>query len=96
MSYACSSADRSNQLIRPPFDIPTDIRERLIVSLDSWNFEPHKLPDEEVLYCSMLLFEILFRIEGMDAAIGMSLSKHRVISKTNLSHFRIQTAYQAF
>ena len=77
------------QLISPPFEIPTDIRERLIASLDNWNFEPHKLPDEEVLYCTVLLFEILFRIEGMDEAVGISLSKQRVILKSSLTDLRV-------
>lgn len=67
--------------ISPPIDIPADIRQRLIVSLDSWNFEPHKLPDEEVLCCTMLLFEVLFRIEGMDNDIGIPLSTYRAFCR---------------
>ncbi|KAJ3969566.1 hypothetical protein EV361DRAFT_849903 [Lentinula raphanica] len=56
-----------------PTDLPTETRIRLIHSLDSWNFEPHKLPDEEVLACTMMLFEALFRIEHMQSAVGLSL-----------------------
>lgn len=72
----------------PPFEIPTDIRERLIASLDNWNFEPHKLPDEEVLYCTMLLFEVLFRIEGMDEAVGISISKQSVVFEPSMTDLR--------
>ena len=56
-----------------PTDLPPETSTRLIQSLDSWNFEPHKLSDEEVLSCTMILFEALFRIEGMKSVIGVSL-----------------------
>lgn len=59
----------------PPIEIPASSRQRLIESLDSWNFEPHKLPEEEVLCCTQILFETLFRVEGMQEAIGLPLSK---------------------
>lgn len=52
-------------------------RCRLVDSLGGWNFEPHKLPDEEVLACSYILFEALYRIEGMQDAIGLPLSEQR-------------------
>ncbi|OSX60788.1 hypothetical protein POSPLADRAFT_1070404 [Postia placenta MAD-698-R-SB12] len=48
-------------------------RYRLIHSLCTWNFEPHKLPEEEVLACSYILFEALYRIEGMQDAVGIPL-----------------------
>ncbi|KAJ3986486.1 hypothetical protein F5890DRAFT_1407294, partial [Lentinula detonsa] len=54
-------------------DLPAETRTRLIHSLDSWSFEPHKLPDEEVLACAMMLFEALFRIEHMQSSVGLSL-----------------------
>jgi len=57
-----------------PTDCPTETRFRLIESLDRWNFEPHKLPDEEVLACTLILFEALFRIEGMEEAVAVSMS----------------------
>ncbi len=56
-------------------DLSPDVRRRLICSLNSWSFEPHKLPPEEVLACTMLLFEGLFRIDGMKEAVGVSLRK---------------------
>ncbi|KAK7035532.1 3',5'-cyclic-nucleotide phosphodiesterase [Paramarasmius palmivorus] len=58
-----------------PTDLPAETRTRLIQSLDSWNFEPHKLPDEEVLSCTMILFEALFRIEGMMESVGVTLDQ---------------------
>lgn len=48
-------------------------RLRLIQSLDSWDFEPHKLLDDEVLACAELIFESLFRREGMKEAISVTL-----------------------
>lgn len=53
-----------------------DTRTRLVQSLAGWNFEPHKLPEEQVLACSYILFEALFRIEGMQDAVGLSLSNY--------------------
>ncbi|KAF9078696.1 hypothetical protein BDP27DRAFT_1281431 [Rhodocollybia butyracea] len=56
-----------------PTDLPQESRTRLIHSLDSWSFQPLNLPDEEVLACTMMLFEALFRIENMQACLGLSL-----------------------
>lgn len=53
-------------------------RSRLIDTLDSWKFEPHKLPDDEVLVCGQLLFEALLRVEGMQEAVEVSLGAHLV------------------
>lgn len=36
-------------------------RRRLIESLSSWNFEPHKLSSDEVISCALLLFEAFLR-----------------------------------
>ncbi|KAJ8082793.1 3',5'-cyclic-nucleotide phosphodiesterase [Marasmius tenuissimus] len=58
-----------------PTDLPLETRARLIQSLDSWNFEPHKLPDEEVLACTMILFEALFRIEGLQSLVRVELDQ---------------------
>ncbi|GBE83754.1 HD-domain/PDEase-like protein [Sparassis crispa] len=50
------------------------IRTRLVEFLGSWNFEPQKLPDEEILACTYVLFEALFRIEGMQERLCVPLS----------------------
>ncbi len=58
---------------RPLPVVSQDTRHRLIDALDSWHFEPHKLPEDEVLACTQILFEVLFRIEGMRETVGVSL-----------------------
>ncbi|KAH9833156.1 HD-domain/PDEase-like protein [Rhodofomes roseus] len=59
----------------PPFiEAEPVTRDRLVESLGSWNFEPHKLPEEQVVACSYILFEALFRIEGMQEAVGVSVN----------------------
>ncbi|EGO03733.1 hypothetical protein SERLA73DRAFT_101986 [Serpula lacrymans var. lacrymans S7.3] len=63
----------SNQLL--PFVTLPETRCRLIKSLDNWHFEPHRLPDEEVLSCTLILFETLFRIQGMKEDTGVSLNE---------------------
>jgi len=57
-------------------DLPDDARTNLIKSVARWNFEPHRLPDEEVVSCTMVIFEALFRIEGMQDFAGVSLSAY--------------------
>lgn len=52
-----------------------DTHERLIHSLSSWHFEPHKLPEEEVIACSYILFEALYRIENMQETVSVSLGE---------------------
>lgn len=53
-----------------------DTHERLIHSLSSWHFEPHKLPEEEVIACSYILFEALYRIENMQETVSVSLGEY--------------------
>ncbi|KAI5122635.1 hypothetical protein M0805_008721 [Coniferiporia weirii] len=65
-----------NQPVLPSLSaVSVTTRHRLIDALDSWHFEPHKLSDEEGLACTLLLFEALFRIEGMQEAIGVSIAQ---------------------
>lgn len=58
-----------------PLVIPDATRGRLLESLDSWTFEPNKLPEEEVLACTYILFESLMCREGVQADTHMSLSE---------------------
>lgn len=50
-------------------------RIQAIETLDSWNFEPSKLPEEEVLVCTIILFEALLCKEGMEDEINVSLCR---------------------
>ena len=46
--------------------------------MDRWDFQPQLLPDEEVLACTIILFEALWRIEDMEksmAADGLYFGK---------------------
>lgn len=80
--YAIFLLLTSHNLSLPRLSIPTDLstetRFRLIESLDSWKFEPHKLPEEELLACTLILFEGLYRIEGIEDAVGVSLSTYHL------------------
>ena len=72
VSYLFSSL---RPITRGPINVSLERRAELIQSMDNWNFEPHKLPEHEVLYCSLVIFEALFRLEGLSdtvpASIGM-------------------------
>ncbi|KAI6019891.1 hypothetical protein F5J12DRAFT_904254 [Pisolithus orientalis] len=76
--------------------IPPETRLRLIGALDGWHFEPHKLPEEEVLYCAYILFESLFRRAGMHREIGVALTNVSIF----LRHLRLlycgQNSYHNF
>lgn len=52
-----------------------ETRNRAIETLDSWNFEPSKLPEEDVLVCTIILFETLLCKEGMEDEINISLGR---------------------
>lgn len=55
-------------------DLPPETRTQLIEALKGWNFEPSTLLDEHhVASCALLFFEALFRIDGMQEAVGVSL-----------------------
>ncbi|KAG8955045.1 3',5'-cyclic-nucleotide phosphodiesterase, partial [Tulasnella sp. 408] len=48
-----------------PFPLHPSTRRRLIHHLSRWDFEPHNLTSDELLECAFIVFEALFRIEGM-------------------------------
>ncbi|PBK67451.1 HD-domain/PDEase-like protein [Armillaria solidipes] len=77
-------------------DLSPDVRRRLICSLNSWSFEPHKLPPEEVLACTMLLFEGLFRIDGMKEAVGVSLQQMGPFIHHLRQIYRYENSYHNF
>lgn len=58
-------------------DFSPETRAQLIASLQGWNFEPSTLASEDhVAACAILFFEALFRIEGMEQAVGISMSTY--------------------
>ena len=63
------------------------MRIQAIETLDSWNFEPSKLPEEEVLVCTIILFEALLCREGMEDETNISLGVP--LSDSYLPHQRL-------
>ncbi|KAI0066906.1 HD-domain/PDEase-like protein [Artomyces pyxidatus] len=80
----------------PLLTVPPECRTRLIESLDSWNFEPHKLPDEEVLYCALILFQALFRVDGLSDAVQVSLEQVADLLCNLRKAYRHQNSYHNF
>ncbi|KAJ7599023.1 hypothetical protein C8J56DRAFT_915693 [Mycena floridula] len=66
-------------------------RNRLIETVDSWAFEPQKLPDEEVLCCTIIVFEALWRIDGMREAMANYGVTFEIVTNL-LAH--LQSLYQ--
>ncbi|KAF9528361.1 hypothetical protein CPB83DRAFT_766981, partial [Crepidotus variabilis] len=64
-----------NSMNLAPAALPVAVKARLIRSLDRWHFEPQQLPDEEVLACTLILFETLFRVEGMAETIPIEMAR---------------------
>jgi hypothetical protein len=60
-------------VVRGPIDVSSERRAELIRSMDNWHFEPHKLSEHEVLYCSLVIFEALFRLEGLLDTVPVSI-----------------------
>ncbi|KAJ7665998.1 hypothetical protein DFH06DRAFT_264636 [Mycena polygramma] len=78
-------------------DLPPETRASLIASLEGWNFEPSKLPSEDHLAaCAVLFFEALFRIEGMEEAVGISLTQITPFIEHLRHIYRWQNSYHNF
>ncbi|GLB42300.1 putative phosphodiesterase [Lyophyllum shimeji] len=79
-----------------PTDLPPDTRRRLIRSLEQWHFEPHKLPEEELLSCTLILFEALYRIEGMEETVGVSMEQVSPFVHHLRRIYRLENSYHNF
>ncbi|KAJ7461732.1 hypothetical protein B0H11DRAFT_2055778 [Mycena galericulata] len=78
-------------------DLPPETRAQLIASLDGWNFEPAVLPNEDhVLACAVILFEALFRIEGMEETVGISFKQIPPFIQHLRQIYRWQNSYHNF
>lgn len=78
MSLHSPNLRKSNSIIFIYSTYPVvldETRIQAIETLDSWNFEPSKLPEEEVLVCTTILFEALLSKEGMEDEINISLGR---------------------
>ncbi|KAH9478702.1 3',5'-cyclic-nucleotide phosphodiesterase regA [Psilocybe cubensis] len=69
-----SSVNDNNVETLPP-SISDSKRTKLIWALDRWHFEPHLLEEDEVIACTILIFEALFRVEGMQEAVPVSMQQ---------------------
>ncbi|THV04194.1 HD-domain/PDEase-like protein [Dendrothele bispora CBS 962.96] len=95
--HAVQEPQESLSFISEPMEIPREMREKLVQALDEWEFEPHKLQDEdEVIGCTMILFEALFRIQGMREDVGITLDQiYPLIHHLRLI-YRRETSYHNF
>lgn len=57
-----------------------ETRTKLVELLNTPAFEPHKLLPEEVLMCSLMLFETLFQVDGLQEAAGVSLGLYLLLA----------------
>ncbi|KAG6897422.1 hypothetical protein C0992_001736 [Termitomyces sp. T32_za158] len=79
-----------------PVELPPSTRSRLIKSMETWEFEPHKLTEEELLACTFILFEVLYRIEGLEEAIGVSMKQITPFVYHLRRIYRLENSYHNF
>ncbi|KAG8748476.1 3',5'-cyclic-nucleotide phosphodiesterase [Ceratobasidium sp. 414] len=79
-----------------PDDVDSVRREELIVLLDRWEFEPHKLSDTDVLACAGLLFEAAFEIKGMEEDVGVRFDQLPPFLRAVRKIYRTQNQYHNF
>ncbi|KAF9485013.1 HD-domain/PDEase-like protein, partial [Pholiota conissans] len=91
-----NSSVNDNSVDAPPPELPSSVRSRLIHSLDRWHFEPHLLPDEELIECTLILFEVLFRVEGMQEAIPISMKQISSFIHHLRRIYRYENSYHNF
>ncbi|CAE6434818.1 unnamed protein product [Rhizoctonia solani] len=71
-------------------------REHLISLLDRWEFEPHKLSDEDVLECAGLLFQAAFEIDGLQEDVGVTFDQLPPFLRAVRKIYRTQNQYHNF
>ncbi|KAG8964207.1 3',5'-cyclic-nucleotide phosphodiesterase [Tulasnella sp. 419] len=79
--------------------ISSEERIRLVNAISTWNFEPHLLSCDDLIKCAILLFEAVFRIEGMLSDVGMSSDWQATMCKflhALRSIYREQNKYHNF
>ncbi|KAG6856940.1 hypothetical protein H0H87_011926 [Tephrocybe sp. NHM501043] len=88
--------DQVLTILSVPPDLSHETRTRLIKSMEKWEFEPHKLPEEELLACTLILFDVLYRIEGMEEAIGVSMKQITPFVHHLRRIYRLENSYHNF
>ncbi|KAG8729500.1 3',5'-cyclic-nucleotide phosphodiesterase [Ceratobasidium sp. 423] len=71
-------------------------REHLISLLDRWEFEPHKLSDEDVLACAGLLFQAAFEIDGLQEDVRVTFDQIPPFLRAVRKIYRTQNQYHNF
>lgn len=79
-----------------PATLPIPSRSRLIGILDRWHFEPYKLSEDELIACTLLLFELLFRIERMQDVVPVSMQQISAFVHHLRRIYRLENSYHNF
>ncbi|KAK2461203.1 hypothetical protein APHAL10511_006730 [Amanita phalloides] len=79
-----------------PANLSPETRSRLIRKLDRWHFEPYDLPEDECITCTLLLFELLFRIEGMLDVVPISMQQISAFVHHLRRIYRLENSYHNF
>ncbi|VDC07934.1 unnamed protein product [Peniophora sp. CBMAI 1063] len=78
------------------FDVDPDVRAQLIARVDAWDFEPHKLDDNHLIYSALLIFESLFLLDGLQEAVNVSLDQIQELLWSLRRVYREQNSYHNF
>ncbi|KAF8496965.1 hypothetical protein JB92DRAFT_1043791 [Gautieria morchelliformis] len=71
-------------------------RETYIRKLATWHFDASHAPPDELLACTILLFELLWTIEGMEEDIGLAFDTIPPFLARISKIYRKQTSYHNF
>ncbi|KAG8872732.1 3',5'-cyclic-nucleotide phosphodiesterase [Tulasnella sp. 331] len=71
-------------------------REQLIRNLSMWKFEPHHLTPDELLESAYMLFEALFKVDGMEEETGITPSQLRDFLHAVRKIYHEQNKYHNF
>ncbi|KAF8503901.1 hypothetical protein BU17DRAFT_58437 [Hysterangium stoloniferum] len=72
------------------------LREKYVRDLSQWQFDASHLPLDEVLLCTNILFELLWTIEGMEMAIGLTFDKMPSFLARVSKIYRERSSYHNF
>ena len=82
--------------VRSVDEVSPERRVQLINQLGSWSFEPYKLPDEEAIVCTEIIFESLLRIEGIETKLSIGMDRIRPFLRQLRAIYRTQNHYHNF
>ncbi|KAG9005504.1 3',5'-cyclic-nucleotide phosphodiesterase [Tulasnella sp. JGI-2019a] len=91
-----NTTEVAQQKLLPSPSVSPQRREELIRKVSRWKFEPHLLTPDELLESACILFEALFKVEGMAEETGITASQLRQFLHAVRKIYHEQNKYHNF